>query len=77
MTYTPALPPGIDDSLARHHDDVDQYEKVDPWGLLTLRERLVLWFWACIPVRLHPQRSMARELKGYYRQNYKYLRTTD
>ena len=40
MTYTPALPQGTDNSLAGHHDDVDQYEKVDRWGPLTLRERL-------------------------------------
>jgi hypothetical protein len=77
MTYTPALPPGTDDSLAGHHDDVDQYEMVDPWGPLTFRERLGFWFWACVPVRLHPQRTLGRELKSYCRRNYKYLQMTD
>jgi hypothetical protein len=77
MTYTPALPPSVDDSPSEHRDEADWCEKVDSWNPPTLRERLVFLFWACVPLRLHPERTLGHELKNYYRQNHKYLHMTD
>lgn len=77
MTYTPVLPPGVDDSQSAHRDEAQQYEEVASWKPPTLGERLFFLFWACVPVRLHPERTLGHELKNYYRQNCKYLHMPD